>query len=115
MATVTVTKDSFEPLVKDNKVVILDFWAEWCGPCRGFAPVFEAASEKYNEVAFGKVNVDNEGDLAMRFGVRQIPTIVAFRDGEVVHTQVGALPGTALDTFVNGICEMDYMDESSDK
>ena len=103
MAAITVTKEAIDKLLEDNKLVILDFWAEWCGPCRGFSPVFEAASEKHTDVVFGKVNVDAEQELAMRFGVRQIPMIVAIRDGKTVHTQVGALPGAAFETFINGV------------
>ena len=96
MATVDLTVDSFGTTVAENDTVLVDFWAAWCGPCRQFAPVFEAASEKHPDVVFAKVDTEAEQQLAAMAGITSIPTLMAFRGGVLVFSQAGALPGTAL-------------------
>ncbi|MFN7086353.1 MAG: thioredoxin [Burkholderiales bacterium] len=100
MATVELTKDNFEDVVTGNEMVMVDFWAPWCGPCKGFAPVFEAASEKHQDVVFAKVNTDVEPDLAGHFGIRSIPTLMVFREKVVLFSQAGALPAAGLDSVI---------------
>jgi len=100
MATVELTKDNFEDTVQKNDIVIADFWAAWCGPCRGFAPVFEAASEKHADIVFGKVNTEEQQELAAAFAVRSIPFIVLLREKVVVFAQSGALPAQALESII---------------
>ncbi len=97
MAIVELTKDNFEKTVTDNPMVIIDFWAPWCGPCRGFAPVFEKASEAHQDVVFAKVNTDEEQELAGAFGIRSIPTLMMFREKVVLFQQAGALPASGLE------------------
>jgi thioredoxin len=101
MATVELTKDNFEDVVTKNDLVIIDFWAPWCGPCKGFAPVFEAASEKHKDVVFAKVNTDEQQELAGHFAIRSIPTIMVFREQVILFSQAGALPGDALESVVS--------------
>jgi thioredoxin 1 len=100
MATIELTKDNFEEVVTKNDIIIVDFWAPWCGPCKGFAPVFEAASEKHTDVVFAKVNTDEQQDVAGHFAIRSIPTIMVFREQVVLFSQAGALPGEALESIV---------------
>ena len=100
MATIELTKDNFEDVVTKNDIIIVDFWAPWCGPCKGFAPVFEAASEKHADVVFAKVNTDEQQDIAAHFAIRSIPTIMVFREQVVLFSQAGALPGEALENVV---------------
>jgi thioredoxin len=97
MATMELTKDNFEQTVNGNPIVIVDFWAPWCGPCRGFAPVFEKASEAHPDVVFAKVNSDEQQELAGAFNIRSIPTLMVFREKVILFQQAGALPGQALD------------------
>ena len=97
MATVDLTRDNFEQTVTDNPIVIVDFWAPWCGPCKGFAPVFEKAAEAHADVVFGKVNTDEQQELAGAFNIRSIPTLMIFREKVVLFQQAGALPGQALE------------------
>ena len=100
MATIALTKDNFEKIVNGNDMVLVDFWAPWCGPCKGFAPVFEASSEKHTDIVFGKMNTDDEQDLAASFNIRSIPTLMFFREKVIVFSQAGALPGSALEQVI---------------
>jgi thioredoxin 1 len=100
MATVELTKSNFEDVVTKNDMVIVDFWAPWCGPCRGFAPVFESASEQHKDIVFGKVNADNEQELAGTFSIRSIPFVMFFREKVVLFSQAGALPAEGLESVI---------------
>ena len=100
MATVELTHENFETTIRANPMVIIDFWAPWCGPCRGFAPVYEKASETHPDVVFAKVNTDEQQELAGAFGIRSIPTLMVFREQIVLFQQAGALPGNALEQVI---------------
>jgi len=100
MATVDVTKENFEEIVTKNSLVILDFWAAWCGPCKAFAPTFEAASEKYPDVVFGKINTEEQQELAGHFQIRSIPNVMLFRDQIVLFSQPGAMPPAGIDSVI---------------
>jgi thioredoxin len=100
MATVVLTKDNFEKVVTESPMVIVDFWAPWCGPCRGFAPIYEKAAEAHQDVVFGKVNTDEEQELAGAFNIRSIPTLMVFREKVVLFQQAGALPASALEQVI---------------
>jgi thioredoxin len=100
VATVELTKDNFEQTVNENPMVIVDFWAPWCGPCRGFAPVYEKASETHKDVVFAKVNTDEQQELAGAFQIRSIPTLMVFREKVILFQQAGALPGQALEQVI---------------
>ena len=100
MATIELTEDSFNSTVENHPSVIIDFWAPWCGPCRNFAPVYEAASEKYPDIVFAKVNTEEEQGIAAAFGIRSIPTLMVFRDQIVLYGQPGALPAGQFEQLI---------------
>lgn len=100
MAVVELTKENFEQVVTSNPTVVIDFWAPWCGPCKGFAPVFDRVAESNPDVVFAKVNTDDEQEIAGHFQIRSIPTLMVFRDQIIVFSQPGALPQNALEQVV---------------
>lgn len=110
MSTTEITAENFEGTIEKNEIVVLDCWAEWCGPCKGFAPVYEAASERHKDVVWGKIDTQNQQELAGAFGIQSIPTVMVFRQGVLLFRQAGALPGRALDEIVGKVKELDMDD-----
>ena len=100
MATVELTRENFKDTIDNNSLVLVDFWAEWCGPCRMFAPTYEDVSDRYPDAVFGKVNTEMQRELAQMFGIRSIPTLMIFRDQIIIFSQPGALPSSALEDVV---------------
>jgi thioredoxin 1 len=107
MAAVALTKDTFESTVTGNDIVLVDFWASWCGPCRMFAPIFEKASEENPDIVFGKVDTEAEQELAAAFGIQSIPTLMIFRENVLVFSQPGALPEPVLDDLIEKVRALD--------
>lgn len=110
MTTRDITIDTFDQTITEGGIVLLDFWAAWCGPCRIFAPVFERASEQHRDIVFGKVDTEDQQELAAAFRITAIPTLMAFRDGVRVFSQPGALPPDALEQLIEGVRGLDMDD-----
>ena len=110
MATVALTKDTFEDTLSDNDIVLVDFWASWCGPCRMFAPVFEKAAEEHPDIVFAKVDTEAQPELAGTFQIMSIPTLMVVRDQVVLYSQAGALPEAALTDLIAQVRQIDMDD-----
>jgi len=110
MSTIELTEQNFEKTIKENDIVLVDWWADWCGPCHRFAPVFEAAAAENEDIVFGKVDTEAQQHLAGLAGIMSIPTLMIFRDGILVFSQAGALPAAALDDLISQVRNLD-MDE----
>ncbi|MEL6543038.1 MAG: thioredoxin [Myxococcota bacterium] len=110
MATVELTKENFDETIRDNSVVVLDFWAEWCGPCKAFAPVFEKASDENDDIVFAKINTEDQPELAQQFGVSAIPTLVVFKEQIGIFQQPGAMPPAAFGELIEKVRDVDMDD-----
>src|SRR5690625_4447803 len=110
MATVDLTADAFPTTIEENDIVLVDFWADWCGPCRMFAPIYDEVSQEHDDVVFGKVDTEQEQELAAAFSIQSIPTLMAFREGVLVFSQAGALPKPSLEDLLSQVKALDMDD-----
>lgn len=110
MATLELTNENFESTVSGDGIVLVDFWAAWCGPCRMFGPIFEEASDKHADIVFGKIDTEDQQQLAAAANIRSIPTLMAFRDGILVFSQAGALPAPSLEQLIGAVRDLDMDD-----
>jgi thioredoxin 1 len=107
MPTTEITKETFNDTINNNDIVLVDWWAEWCGPCRSFAPVFEEASGKHPDIVFGKIDTESQPELSAMARITSIPTIMAFREGVLIFSQPGALPASSLEELIGKVRELD--------
>jgi thioredoxin 1 len=107
MPTTEITKDTFNDTINNNDIVLVDWWAEWCGPCRSFAPVFEEASGKHPDIVFGKIDTETQPELSAMARITSIPTLMAFREGILIFSQAGALPAPSLEELIGKVRELD--------
>ncbi len=107
MATIDISGENFESTITDNDIVLVDFWADWCGPCKRFGPIYEKSSEQHSDVVFAKLDTDANQQLSGQLGIEGIPTLMAFREGVMVFNQAGALPGPALEQVVDAVKKLD--------
>ncbi len=110
MPTIDINADSFESTITDNDIVLVDFWADWCGPCKRFAPIYEKASEAHGDITFAKLDTDANQQLSGQLGIEGIPTLMAFREGVLVFNQAGALPGPALQQVIDAVKGLDMVE-----
>ena len=110
MATININADNFEDTISDNDIVLVDFWADWCGPCKRFAPIYEKESEQHEDIVFAKLDTDANQQLSGSLGIEGIPTLMAFREGVLVFNQAGALPGPALKQVVDAVKGLDMVE-----
>ena len=114
MAVVALSKDDFNETIAENDMIIIDFWAQWCGPCKSFAPTFEAASENHTDVVFAKVNTEEQQELAQACNIRSIPTLMIFREQILLYSQAGALPPAQLEDIIDKTKELDMQQVKAD-
>ena len=110
MATINISAENFEETITDSDIVLVDFWAEWCGPCKRFGPIYEKASEDYDGIVFAKLDTDANYELTSQLGIEGIPTLMAFREGVLVFNQAGALPGHALKQVLDAVNGLDMVE-----
>lgn len=107
MALIELTRDNLEATIRDHDIVLIDFWAEWCGPCRSFAPIFEQAAENHPDIAFGKVDIEQQQEVAQQFGIRSIPTLAIFREQTLIMLEAGAMPESTLEQAIETVRGLD--------
>lgn len=114
MAVIEFTRDNLDATIRDHDIVLIDFWAEWCGPCRNFAPIFEKVAQNHADIAFGKVDIEDQQEIAQRFGIRSIPTLAIFREQTLIMLEAGAMPESTLEKAVETVRGLDMEQVKAD-